>query len=322
MSLTPPLVVAHRGASARFPEHTEPALVAALDDGADVIEVDVVATADGVLVARHDWALSGTTDVAGRVGFSAARETRDGRFGPVSDWWVDLVVSSDLAGLRARERWPQVRPASASADGLWPVMTLREVLLLVRREAGARGRPVGVAIELKDVVAARAVRGLDVLAALADDLAAAGESPDVPTWVMAFEEQPLTDLWARRVAGALPAVRLVQLVEHAAPAGAQAWESIAARADVVGPCIDLVLASAGAADGAAVMAGASAHGLPVWCWTFRAENAFLPEALRCGDDPRELGSMAEQVLEATRGGAAALIGDQPALIRHALSVTS
>ncbi|MGA7688931.1 MAG: glycerophosphodiester phosphodiesterase family protein [Jiangellales bacterium] len=322
MSLARPMVVGHRGASGRFPEHTEAALVAAIDDGADVIEVDVVATADNVLVARHDWALSVTTDVADRVGFSVAHQKRDGRFGPVTDWWVDLVTSTRLAELRARERWPQVRPDSASADGQWPVLTLREVLHLARREAGARGRPVGVAIELKDVGAARSVRGLDVLAALAGDLAAVGESSDVPIWVMAFEAEPLSDLWGQRSAGMLPGVVLVQLVEYTAPSGGRAWESIAARADVVGPCIDLVLASAGATDGASVLADAAAHRLPVWCWTFRAENAFLPVALRSSDDQRELGGMAEQVLEARRSGVAALIGDQPALIRHALSVAS
>lgn len=316
------MVVAHRGASGRFPEHSEAALVAAIDDGADVIEVDVVATADNVLVARHDWALSVTTDVADRVGFSAAHQKRDGRFGPVTDWWVDLVTSTRLAELRARERWPQVRPDSARADGQWPVLTLREVLRVARREAGARGRPVGVAIELKDVGAAQAVRGLDVLAALTSDLAAVGESSAVPIWVMAFEEQPLSDLRARRGAGMLPALGLVQLVEHTAPSDGRAWESMAARADVVGPSIDLVLASAGASDGASVLADASAHGLPMWCWTFRAENAFLPVELRSSDDPRELGAMAEQVLEARRSGVAALIGDQPALIRHALSVAS
>ncbi len=317
-----PLVIAHRGASGRFPEHTEAALVAALDEGADVIEVDVVATADGVLVARHDWALSVTTDVADRVGFAAAHRTREGRFGPVTDWWVDLVTSSDLAGLRARERWPRVRPGSASADGQWPVLTLREVLRLARREADVRGRRVGVAVELKDVAAARAVHGLDIVGALTSDLCAVGESAQVPIWVMGFEGPPLADLRARRVAGVLPAVGLVRLVEHTAPAGAQAWESLAATADVVGPSIDLVLASAGASDGARVLSAAAAHGLPVWCWTFRAENAFLPAALRSSDDPRAPGAMAVQVVEARGSGIAALIGDQPALIRHHLSVIS
>jgi glycerophosphoryl diester phosphodiesterase len=179
-----------------------------------------------------------------------------------------------------------------------------------------------VAIELKDVAAARAVRDLDVLAALSSDLAAMGESPSVPIWVMAFEEQPLADLWGWRAAGVLPAVGLVQLVEYSAPSGVRAWESMAARADIVGPCIDLVLASAGASDGASVLSSAAAHGLPVWCWTFRAENAFLPAALRSSDDPREHGAMADQIAEARHSGIAALIGDQPALIRHALSVTS
>lgn len=57
-------MVAHRGASGVRPEHTEAAFLTARDLGAHVLEVDVVTTADGALVARHDWALSATTDVA------------------------------------------------------------------------------------------------------------------------------------------------------------------------------------------------------------------------------------------------------------------
>ena len=40
---------------------------------ADYIEPDVVSTKDGVLVARHENEISGTTDVAARAEFAAAR---------------------------------------------------------------------------------------------------------------------------------------------------------------------------------------------------------------------------------------------------------
>jgi glycerophosphoryl diester phosphodiesterase len=44
----------HRGARARLPENTIPGFVHAIEGGAHYIELDVVATADDVLVACHD----------------------------------------------------------------------------------------------------------------------------------------------------------------------------------------------------------------------------------------------------------------------------
>jgi glycerophosphoryl diester phosphodiesterase len=49
-----PLVIAHRGASARAPENSLAALRLARELGADAVEFDVHATADGVLVVHHD----------------------------------------------------------------------------------------------------------------------------------------------------------------------------------------------------------------------------------------------------------------------------
>jgi glycerophosphoryl diester phosphodiesterase len=48
------LVLAHRGANRLAPENTLPAMVAALDLGADGVELDVHRSADGDLVVRHD----------------------------------------------------------------------------------------------------------------------------------------------------------------------------------------------------------------------------------------------------------------------------
>jgi glycerophosphoryl diester phosphodiesterase len=48
------LVIAHRGASAYAPENTIPAFELAVRQGADMLELDVQRTADGVLVVFHD----------------------------------------------------------------------------------------------------------------------------------------------------------------------------------------------------------------------------------------------------------------------------
>lgn len=61
------LVVAHRGASSEQPENTLAAFDAALEAGADVVELDVRLTADGVPVVLHDPDVSATTDGSGFV---------------------------------------------------------------------------------------------------------------------------------------------------------------------------------------------------------------------------------------------------------------
>ncbi|MCU4295883.1 glycerophosphodiester phosphodiesterase, partial [Brevibacterium permense] len=58
----PPLVIAHRGASAEWPENTIPAFIAGIDQGADMIETDVHMSADGELVIMHDTTVDRTTD--------------------------------------------------------------------------------------------------------------------------------------------------------------------------------------------------------------------------------------------------------------------
>lgn len=62
-----PLRIAHRGASAHAPENTLAAIVKAAELGADMVEVDLQASADGVLVVLHDPDLSRTTDGTGSV---------------------------------------------------------------------------------------------------------------------------------------------------------------------------------------------------------------------------------------------------------------
>src|SRR5437763_737162 len=49
-----PLRIAHRGMPRRAPENTLPAFALALDAGADGLELDIHATADGVIVVHHD----------------------------------------------------------------------------------------------------------------------------------------------------------------------------------------------------------------------------------------------------------------------------
>ena len=61
------LNIAHRGGRAERPEHTLVAYDHAREAGADVLELDVHATADGVLVVMHDDTVDRTTDGEGLI---------------------------------------------------------------------------------------------------------------------------------------------------------------------------------------------------------------------------------------------------------------
>lgn len=62
-----PVFIAHRGMSRQYPENTMPAFRAAIDAGADMIELDVALSSDGVLVVIHDDTLLRTTEGSGFV---------------------------------------------------------------------------------------------------------------------------------------------------------------------------------------------------------------------------------------------------------------
>jgi len=69
-------VIGHRGNSAHAPENTIEAFRQALDLGADALELDVRATADGTVVALHDPTLDRTTNLTGRVDALTLDEVR------------------------------------------------------------------------------------------------------------------------------------------------------------------------------------------------------------------------------------------------------
>lgn len=76
-----PLVLAHRGASAAAPENTLEAFALALEMGADILELDVHATSDGVVVVIHDETVDRTSDGTGRVAAQTLAELRRLDFG-------------------------------------------------------------------------------------------------------------------------------------------------------------------------------------------------------------------------------------------------
>ena len=64
---TRPLIIAHRGFSARYMENTLASVRGALRLGVDFVEIDVQETRDGELIVFHDYRLNRLCGVRGRV---------------------------------------------------------------------------------------------------------------------------------------------------------------------------------------------------------------------------------------------------------------
>src|SRR5262252_4836741 len=89
-----PLIIAHRGASGYRPEETLEAYRLAVEMGADFIEPDLVSTKDGVLIARHENEISGTTDVALKFADRKATKTVDGQ--AITGWFTEDFTLAEI----------------------------------------------------------------------------------------------------------------------------------------------------------------------------------------------------------------------------------
>lgn len=288
-----PLVIAHRGASGERPEHTLAAYDLAIDQGADVIEPDLVPTRDGVLVCRHENEIGGTTDVVDRPGFAARRTTKTIDGVQVAGWFTEDFTLAELKTLRARERIPALRPANTSHDRRYEVPTLAEVIALAKR------RGVAIYPETKHPTYFAGI-GLPTDVSLVTELHAAGwHDASAPVFVQSFEVANLQRL------AKLTKLRLIQLLDaEGAPAdGAEA--SYAAMSTPAGLAVIARYAS-GIGPAKAMLGNgqlvrdAHAAGLKVHPWTFRAENQFLAPPFRHGDHPATHGDLHGEISAALR----------------------
>ena len=314
-----PYIVAHRGASGYRPEHTLDAYRLAIALGADFIEPDLVVTADGVLVARHENELSASTDVAARPEFAGRRTTKDVTGNVVTGWFVEDFTAAELATLRATERFPELRQRNMLYEGRSPVPTFAEVVALARGEADRLGRFVGVYPETK-LAGYFADLGLAHDEPLLADLAGAG--PGVPVFIQSFEPSSL-----RRLAGRVEAP-LVQLLDatgrlydvepvadgRADPTSQRGLADVAGYADVIGVHKSLLIPRdrhGRLGEPSGLMNRARAAGLAVHAWTFRNENVFLPAECRRGTDDSAFGDAFAEYDAFLRLGVDGLFTDFP-----------
>ena len=199
-----PLVIGHRGAAGYLPDHTLEGYKKAIEMGADFIEPDLVATSDGVLVARHEPNITGTTDVAQRPEF-ANRKTKKTVDGVEEEgWFVSDFTLAELKTLRAIQPFADRDP---QFNGQFQIPTFVEVLDLAKAEGAKAGRTVGVYPETKHPTY-HASLGLPLEDRLLATLATYGYTTKAsPVIVQSFEVANLKYLRSRTQ------VRLVQLVD-------------------------------------------------------------------------------------------------------------
>lgn len=287
-----PVVIAHRGASGYRPEHTLAAYQLAMEMGADYVEPDLVPTKDGVLVARHESEISGTTDVAQHRAF-AGRFTSKSVGGRLAHgWFTEDFTLDELKSLRATERMPRIRPRNKRYDGLFDIPTFDEILDLVDKGSRHRGEVIGVCPEIKHPAYFESV-GLGLEAPLVASLERHHlNRPNARVLIQSFEAKSLRRLRERvRV----PLVQLVSATKGARRdfASPALLAEIATYADVLGAAKELVLPGLDPGTGSArrgdLVGAAHEAGLDVLAWTLRDENRFLPKGFRSSLGPRSVG---------------------------------
>ncbi len=141
-----PLVIGHRGDSGEYPEHTIESYKRAIEVGANFIEPDLVATKDGVLIARHEPNLIGTTDVKDRPEFANRKRTVVVDGVAEEGFFAYDFTLAEIKTLRATQR---VDYRSKIYDGIFTIPTLDEIIDLVKKEEQISGRKVGIYPETK-----------------------------------------------------------------------------------------------------------------------------------------------------------------------------
>jgi glycerophosphoryl diester phosphodiesterase len=332
-----PLLIAHRGCSALRPEHTLAAYAKAIQDGADFVEPDLVATKDGVLVARHENNITETSDVAARPEFTSRKtdKTIDGE--KLTGWFTEDFTFAELKTLRAKERLGPMRPESAGYDGQFQIVSLEEIADFVAAEAAARGRTIGLIPEIKHSTYFASI-GLAQEPRLIERIGRSAYMQRAPLLIQSFEVANLKAL-RPKVAG-MANVELVQLIADPrmpSPDMAaqdikrtygdmitpQGLSEVATYAQYLAPPVRMVIpvdAQQKLGQPTGIVEAAHKAGLKVSIWTFRPENHFLAADFRDGkgDAARnEAGSVAE-MKRYLATGLDAIFTDDPALGRQAI----
>ena len=209
-----PLVIGHRGASGFLPEHTLQAYRLAIKLGADYIEPDLVATKDGVLIARHEPLIGDedpdtpdSTNVADHSEFDDRLDMKVVDGIDTTGYFASDFTLAEIKTLGAKQTRT---PRPTQFDGKFKIPTLQEVIDLAKRESRKRGRTVGIYPETKHPTFHQTLEPtpLPLEARLVRVLKRNGlNKRKSPVFIQSFEQANLKQL------NTMTPVRLVQLVD-------------------------------------------------------------------------------------------------------------
>jgi glycerophosphoryl diester phosphodiesterase len=199
-----PLVIGHRGTAGNLPEHTLEGYALAIELGADFIEPDLVATKDGVLIARHEPNMIATTNVKDLPQFANRK-----RKAIVDGVEEEGFFASDFTWAEIQ----QIRAVQAAGErdqgfnGRFAIPRLEQIIELAKRKSAEEGRTIGIYPETKHPTYHQRI-GL----ALEDRLLAVLQRHGwnhraAPVFIQSFEQANLKYLRSRT------SVRLIQLID-------------------------------------------------------------------------------------------------------------
>lgn len=332
------LIIGHRGASALRPEHTLAAYQKAIDDGADFIEPDLVATKDGYLVARHENEIVETTNVSELPQFADRKTTKVIDGVPLTGWFTEDFHLNELNQLKARERIPQIRPNNVQYNDLYNIPTLEQIIELADQHYQKTGKIIGLYIETKHPTYFQQ-QNLALENSLLMSLAKHKYTREIaPVYLQSFE---ISNLKAMREQldqlNSIKQIKIIQLyggkstqpadaatqkltINYGDMATVAGLKEVAKYADGVGPSKTYILPNTQAATVTSFVKDAHAVGLKVHPYTLRPENEFLPDYLDCGVNPAErceTGAIKEYELF-FEAGVDGIFTDDPGLGRKAL----
>lgn len=201
----PPLVIAHRGASGYLPEQTLESYARAIELGADVIEMDLVSTKDGVLIARHDPNLAISTDVAKHARFASRKKTIQVDGETQTGWFSNdftLAEIKTLGGISTDPERPQ------EFNGKFKIPTFQEIIDFAKAKSKETGRTIAIYPETKNPTYFRDL-GMPMEDKVIAAINAAGwNSKTAPIYVQSFEPGSLKYMKSKGLN-----TRLIQLID-------------------------------------------------------------------------------------------------------------
>ncbi len=199
-----PLVIGHRGASGYLPEHTLESYALAIELGADYIEPDLVATKDGVLIARHEPNMIATTNVKDLTQFASRKRKAMVDGIEEEGFFASDFTYAEIKQIRAVQAFGE---REQGFNGQYRIPTFEDVIDLAKRKGREEGRTIGVYPETKHPTYHQNL-GLALEDRLLNVLQREGwNHRGAPVFIQSFEQANLKYLRTKT------SVRLVQLVD-------------------------------------------------------------------------------------------------------------